>query len=292
VILLVGIREDGVLTTFEEFLKQSKQKYIFFDQKYILGGNEVLDSELVVRGKRYSYNAFSGVLPRISSPNEEFYSAVGQRYYAAISYLSYIIDHKFNNVLNKTYLGYSNDSKLFQLSLLKLQSIRKPTFQILSKLDIDLSLVGSVRNKAIVKSLSSVRSKVVQYQGNEKKYFLKKSHEPVLFQELIEGQNIRVHVVDNECFAVKITSSSLDYRYGDNAHYEKVELPHKLYEECIDIAKQLHLRFCGIDLIKKNQEYYILEANPSPGWTHFEKSVGYTDISQKVLKTLLQNVGN
>lgn len=286
-ILLVGTEEDRMLVYFAKFLAKINKKFLFFNQKYILLGNDILNSGLRIKGEKYSYRDFSGVLNRCTFPDPDELSKVSPRYKTAISCLFNILSYRFQNVLNPAYLGISNDSKMFQLSLLKLNIIKKVDYLILAKTDVKQAISTRLGNETIVKSLSSIRSEVVQYEGNEEKYFLKKSDEPVLFQKLIQGDNIRVHVIVDQCFAVIITSSAVDYRYGETApKFEKYKLPKSISEECIDISKQMQLKFCGIDLIKKGNEYYILEVNPAPGWTYFEEPTGASDMSSKLAKEL------
>lgn len=120
---------------------------------------------------------------------------------------------------------------------------------MLANLDIDKD--NKIANRHVVKSLSSIRSIAVEYESNKHLFKGANHNEPVLFQELIEGDNIRVHVVEDECFPIKILAKKLDYRYdeGPNRSFHTCNIPNNIVEECLKIAKKHKLRFCGIDLI-------------------------------------------
>jgi glutathione synthase/RimK-type ligase-like ATP-grasp enzyme len=284
-ILLIGTDADQTLIHFIKFLRRKKAKYVFLDQKYLLQDIDLLDNALRIKDKTYCYQDFSGVLNRMAAPAE------GQdlhiRYEQTMSYLFNILTCKLKNVFNDSYAGVTNDSKIFQLSLLKLNHIKKPEHIVLCNKDVVSNLPKSYKS-CIVKSLSSIRSEVVEFHANKKKYFQDKSSEPVLFQKTITGPNIRVHVVIDKAFAVKIKSSTIDYRYDSsgNRTFSNYTLEDEIAKECIDIASQLNLKFTGIDLIKNETGYYILEANPSPGWSYFEESVDGEEVSEKLYKEL------
>ena len=175
----------------------------------------------------------------------------------------------------------SNDSKLYQITTLAKKNIRIPKSQILAK--TPLSKLQDIR--CIFKSLGSIRSIVTEYEHHL--YSSTITYEPVLFQELLLGENIRVHVIKNKCFATLIKSEKIDYRYDyDNRTFLDYDLPQIIKEECILIAKNMSLTFCGIDLIKYQSFYYILEVNPSPGYSFYEKNLLHKDISTALMEAL------
>ena len=288
-ILVIGSDEDPTTTYFVDFLYEQQVNHLFLNQKYFLQGIEISNKVLDFFGQKYTLSTFSGVLNRLTSVECKELVSMPKKYYRCLDALDNIIDNFLPNVLNPGYLGYSNDSKLFQSILIKTNNIKIPQSFVLAgvKIGENLSKISQF-NDHIVKSLSAIRS-IVQHFENNLGLFPDQSKEPVLFQELINGINIRVHVIDNTCVAVKVFSDSLDYRYGKNKTIgEEYTLPPKIQDDCVLIAKQLQLRFCGIDLIMKNDTYYFLEANPAPGWSYFEEMINNKIISYQLVKTLSQ----
>ena len=92
---------------------------------------------------------------------------------------------------------------------------------------------------------------------------------PTYFQQHIAGTNVRVHVVGEDIFAVEITSDAVDYRKHVR-DMSSISLPGVVAEKCKTIVKTLELLVSGIDLIRTpHDEWYFLEANPSPAFTYY-----------------------
>jgi len=92
---------------------------------------------------------------------------------------------------------------------------------------------------------------------------------PVQFQEYIDGSNIRVHVVGDRVFALRIQSAGVDYRYCAR-QFESISLPEPVERQCLSLSQTLGLCFSGIDLIERDGAHYCLEVNPSPGFSFYE----------------------
>ena len=92
---------------------------------------------------------------------------------------------------------------------------------------------------------------------------------PTYLQRYIEGTNVRVHVVGTDVFAVEITSDAVDYRMHTR-EMTPIRLPVLVAEKCKAITNTLELLVSGIDLIRTpHNEWYFLEANPSPAFTFY-----------------------
>lgn len=103
---------------------------------------------------------------------------------------------------------------------------------------------------------------------------------PLIVQELIEGDAIRVTMVGDEVVScVRIDSDYLDYR-DDPAYqrgeitYEPVPLPETMIGELRAFMRRCRLSFSGIDLIDTGTGYVFLEANSSPLWLEIESHTG------------------
>jgi glutathione synthase/RimK-type ligase-like ATP-grasp enzyme len=98
---------------------------------------------------------------------------------------------------------------------------------------------------------------------------------PVTFQELLEGENIRVYVLDDEIVAsVRVTSKALDYRQNEEV-MEPFELFPEDRERCIRASKVLEMRWTGIDLKRgADGDLRFLELNSSPMFVGFDRNAG------------------
>ncbi|MCM8773315.1 MAG: ATP-grasp domain-containing protein [Candidatus Omnitrophica bacterium] len=98
---------------------------------------------------------------------------------------------------------------------------------------------------------------------------------PVLFQEYIEGENIRVYVIDNKIVSSGIIHTrEVDYR-GHEEAIEKIKLPTDIENMCIKAKEICGMKFTGIDLKRKpNKEFVLIECNPSPMFIGFQEVTG------------------
>jgi glutathione synthase/RimK-type ligase-like ATP-grasp enzyme len=98
---------------------------------------------------------------------------------------------------------------------------------------------------------------------------------PVTFQELLEGENIRVYCLDGEVIAsVRIHSEALDYRQNEET-MEPVDLPTDTVAQCISASKLLDMSWTGIDLKRdRDGNLKFLELNSSPMFLGFDRSAG------------------
>ncbi len=105
---------------------------------------------------------------------------------------------------------------------------------------------------------------------------------PVIFQELIEGDNIRVTVVgDKVISSALIETEALDYR-GNEKSLKSIELPTWIKEMCVQACKESGMLYSGIDLIQNSAGYTLLECNPAPMYLGIEKNLGH-NISEAIL---------
>ncbi len=123
---------------------------------------------------------------------------------------------------------------------------------------------------------------------------------PSLFQRLIEKEyELRVTMVENEIFAVKIDSQSnpftmVDWRhpeYIDKLSYAEVKLPGDTSDRCRRMLKRLGLAFGAFDFIaSKDGKIYFLEVNPNGQWYWLEDLAGVS-ISDAITNTLSKERG-
>lgn len=98
---------------------------------------------------------------------------------------------------------------------------------------------------------------------------------PVLFQEEIAGDNIRVYVIDKEVVSSNVIyTDELDFR-GNEKAIGHVDLPKSVKSMCVKAVMLCGMKFSGVDLkrdLKGN--YVMLECNPSAMYLGMVESTG------------------
>lgn len=104
----------------------------------------------------------------------------------------------------------------------------------------------------------------------------------ILQREIAKRSDVRVVVIDDKVFATKIHSQAhdeteVDWRKGvrlDLGH-EAFALPARIGSSCIEVTRELGLRFAAIDLIEDaSGAFWFLEANPNGQWAWIEQRTG------------------
>ncbi|MDR9794110.1 ATP-grasp domain-containing protein [Aeribacillus pallidus] len=104
---------------------------------------------------------------------------------------------------------------------------------------------------------------------------------PVQFQEYIQGQDVRVFVLDRKVIAsFIIEGEGIDYREG--AHQVKpFEITPEIAQLCIEACETLGLIFSGIDLkLRPDGSVICIECNPSPMFEGFDRVAPVSIVSQ------------
>jgi hypothetical protein len=114
---------------------------------------------------------------------------------------------------------------------------------------------------------------------------------PVLFQHLIRGRDVRVHVIGGAAFPVLIESDAVDYRYakrqGAVARMQPLrDLPAEIRDRCPAFSRSCGLDLAGFDFkITPEDRWYCLEMNPAPGFEGYDRVLGGT-IARRLLEHL------
>lgn len=99
---------------------------------------------------------------------------------------------------------------------------------------------------------------------------------PVTIQKYIQGEDIRTYVIADKVFSARIESDALDYRVDHNARLIPVELPDNLAILAKRLTKAFGMLWTAIDWrCTPDQQFFFLEANPSPMFIHFEQQTGF-----------------
>jgi glutathione synthase/RimK-type ligase-like ATP-grasp enzyme len=181
-------------------------------------------------------------------------------------------------VVNRPRDMHSNASKPFQAQLIGAAGFRVPESIVTTEPGEVLEFAQ--RHGAVVfKSVSGVRSIVSRLDAAHAARLERVRSLPTQFQALVEGVDVRVHVVGAEVFVTRISSAATDYRYAarEDLPVELVpgSLPDDVAQRCIDLAARLSLPFAGIDLRETpDGDFVCFEVNPMPGYSYFQSETG------------------
>jgi glutathione synthase/RimK-type ligase-like ATP-grasp enzyme len=147
----------------------------------------------------------------------------------------------------------------------------------------------------VFKSVSGIRSIVRRLEDDYLSRLDRVRALPTQFQALVEGDDVRVHVVGGEVFATRIRSAATDYRYagrdGLDAELTATTLPDEVAQRCLGLSAALHLPLVGIDLRETPDGRFVcFEANPMPGYSYFESHTGQP-ISEALVRFLAGKSG-
>lgn len=194
-------------------------------------------------------------------------------------------------VLTKPYLLRQAENKIFQLIYAKSHSILMPK-----------SFIGNndywkcINDQRIIKPISvgkietSYGIAIIQTNlMHENDSYDSPELTPVYIQEYIKKSfEVRITVVDDDFFAVKIVSDNMiDWRAGNNNQYEIIDIPIEI-KKCIKMMmKDFQLRFGAIDyIVDVDGKWYFLEINPNGQWQWLECILGLS-ISDSIMNMLL-----
>lgn len=111
---------------------------------------------------------------------------------------------------------------------------------------------------------------------------------PTYFQDYLEKDyELRITVVKEKIYSVKIIADDkIDWRNNERKnHYELIEIPEIVKQQCLSFLKACNLEFGAFDYIVLNGEYYFLECNPNGQWLWLEQELGL-DISDSIIGLL------
>ena len=138
-------------------------------------------------------------------------------------------------VVNRLGGGMSNNSKPHQLLLIARAGLKVPPTLVTNDPD-EVEAFLAEHGALIYKSISGIRSIVRRLDAGHASRLALLRHGPAQFQPLIEGCNVRVHVVGEQLFATRVRSSAVDYRYasreGAGVEMEPAELPGTVAAAC------------------------------------------------------------
>lgn len=206
-----------------------------------------------------------------------------QRFSRFVTLFTVFSDLCSGRVLNRTPGMGTNNSKPFQAQMIARAGFGIPRTLITNLPDRARAFVQDAKaqgREVIFKSASAVRSIVRTVTADDLDRLDRLRICPVQFQERVEGRDVRVHVVGDEVFATRITTTGVDYRYasrdeGGSTDLEPFELPPEVVKRAIALSRMLDLPLAGIDLRETPEgDWVCFEVNPSPAYSYYEANTG------------------
>lgn len=155
---------------------------------------------------------------------------------------------------------------------------------------IDAIGVGRVIFKAFLATHENWRETRLIEPGDLERLDLVR-YAPVIFQEYIEGVDLRITVVGDAVFAAEIDARKTSYPFdmrmviGETA-VRAVELPPEVREAILLLQRRLGLVYGAIDMRRTARgEHVFFEVNPAGQWLFVEQRTGQP-ISQRIADLL------
>ncbi len=281
-ILIISSKDDGTASYFESYIKTNgiAVETIFVEDVYAISG-------FIHNLQSSSNNKYPSIYYRGGGSSCEKYNDVLNVLHDLLNFYPGIIINRPSR-LSQNFSKPLQMTTIAKISTNNIKSIPTILSNCLSNLPLSL-------NETIIKSISSIRSIVVNLTDQRIANHIKDLACPVHLQPEIKGINIRVHVCGDKVYAMSINAEGvLDYRYGDCLSMVKTKLPSHVAKWCVEVAKNEGLEFAGIDLIyeKITNSYWVLEINPTPGYHFFEQYL--IDLGEKpeISEWLLQKLIN
>jgi glutathione synthase/RimK-type ligase-like ATP-grasp enzyme len=181
-------------------------------------------------------------------------------------------------VVNQPAAMAANNSKPYQLGLIERLGFDVPDTLVTTDPE-EARRFRRRHGRVIYKSVSGIRSIVSQLDEAELERLADVANGPTQFQQHIAGEDVRVHVVEDEVFATCVRSRADDYRYASHAdatiELAVAEIPLAIADRCRAAARAMRLSVAGIDLRRTPDDRWVcFEVNPSPAFTFYEHATG------------------
>ncbi|MEP7253782.1 MAG: hypothetical protein ABI683_15420 [Ginsengibacter sp.] len=309
-ILVCGIPSEPPIELLTDELDIIGAKYVMWNQRefnktdisFFLTAEGRIIGTLQYGDHEYDLEKFTAIYSRLTDWNtlpeieNDSSAALRKKCEHIHVLLQLFIDNSFARVINRSEDMMSNNSKPYQMFLAKEAGLNIPDTLVTTNKEMALDFYEEKQKDLIYKSISGTRSIVQKLKEDDLPKLDKLFFCPTQFQEFVEGQNMRVHVINENTIATLIDSKATDYRYaaaggGEPAKLNHTELKAKDKLRCIEFSRDLGLFFSGLDF-KENVDGMLtcFEANPMPGYSYYEQSA-----SQPIAYTLaceLQKIDN
>lgn len=246
----------------------------------VWGDHDGLHAHVQTRTGSADLDSATGAYLRLTSPRRPPGSLdplSEQRATAATAMITAWADATGIRIANRPAAMASNSSKPYQAALIRRAGFSVPATLVTNDPDV-VRAFRAAHGRVIYKSTSGVRSIVHELTDERMRDIARVRHLPTQFQQLLEGTNVRVHVIGDRVFPVRVDSATIDYRYregGEGAAMTPTELPDDIADRCRELSRSLDLPLAGVDLFEDaDGGWWCFEVNPSPAYSCFEEPTG------------------
>lgn len=140
--------------------------------------------------------------------------------------------------------------------------------------------------RAVIKACCGLRADTRELRADRLREYTA-DRGPLHLQRLIQGHDVRAHVVGTEVLAVRIDSDeAVDYRTDRSARYSTVALPGELQALLVEATRAQGMVFSGWDLkVDADERVWCLESNPMPGYAFYDRHVN-GEISKALMRKM------
>jgi hypothetical protein len=125
--------------------------------------------------------------------------------------------------------------------------------------------------RTVVKPVSGVRATTREIRADDLDR-LAGSEGPVLVQRMVEGDDVRVHIVGEAVIACRFSSTAIDYRSDRTASRSVLDVSPDLARLLVARTAEQGLAFAGWDFkVDRDGTYWCLECNPMPGYSYYDR---------------------
>jgi len=195
-------------------------------------------------------------------------------------------------VVNRPRAAVSNYSKFGQVVLLARAGFSVPRTLVTSIPEEARAFLERHGGRAILKGASNVPTLASLIDRRWVSRLRLVRNCPVLLQEYIPGDDVRVHVIGDTTVATRLVSRDEDYRRAlrrdpTAVRVEPTTLSASLRSLAVRVTRRLGLMVAGLDFKRTREGRLVcLELNPYPQFTFYERAGGQV-ITRKVVDLLL-----
>ena len=190
-----------------------------------------------------------------------------------------LLDAWPTTVVNRPQAVAAHVSKPAQAQAICAAGLRTPTTIVTNVPDAAREFHAE-HGRIVHKSASALRSIVAEWTPEEGLPMRAVARLPTLFQALVAGDDVRVHVVGARTFATEVVSKPIgaerDARRGQATTLRPTDLPDDVAAACVALTRSLGLEFAAIDL-KRSADgvWHGIDVDPAPDYAVFETSAGH-----------------
>jgi glutathione synthase/RimK-type ligase-like ATP-grasp enzyme len=284
-ICVVGDLQDLTLVYVAHLAKRRAYRVIELAEKDLGRGwafsfddSHLHKGKLLSDGNTYNIADIAGIYVRLSSEPElpPELEDLGPEEAAALirerrSALQYFLNRFPGTVVNRPAAGRSNGSKPYQMRRLEQAGFTIPKWMASNDVQKIEAFAGTFKEGVIYKSCSGLRARARLYD-EEIRQRLRQGTTPIVVQQYIPGNDVRLHTINDHAFATRVISQEVDYRFSEtDSEYESIAVPDEILRTCQEVAEQEGLAIAGFDFrVTEASKWYCLEVNPVPTFLPYE----------------------